>query len=1738
MNKSLFGKFFVFLLVVGLLFAAAPTTQVEAQTATLDVCPSGCAYNSIQAAINAAADGDTISVGPGTYNEPLLINKPLTVKSTDGAATTIISKDVIYVVIIRSSNVTFDGFTVMSPGFNGAGADLGGIMIGYYGDNSLTNIKVKNNIVTQIGDPNRIVTTSDWPSVGICVNGVIDGLEITGNTIHDLTQVVNDDTVTYGPTGIAFYGYDTTPLSTNVVISGNTIYNIGFTGTGTGAIANGIRAGWGSGTGQISGNTIYGVKGRGIAVTSANNGAPVITGNTISSSNEGVFMANAGGGSVTNNTFHGNVTNINVTGAAVGNVTTSGNITTVAAGESIQAAINAASIGETIRVGAGTYTENLIINKALTLQSTNCEGKIVGTIGIRASNVTLQGLDISNPGPVNGINLSNDQLGSPYLTLSNISILNNKIHDIGGVDGGNTKAIKAAHGPDNITIEGNQFYNIKGVGYGHSDAISIGDTAATDPSTGVVIRNNTFVNITSVAKAGNAISFNNKTGVTALIEGNTFAMDTIIGAPTFYSTGIGLGGPTPGTVIQNNTFNVTNPANVSTSTVGINFEANTSAASVVIEKNGFLGGGYPLINAASYTVDASPNWFGQATGPAVNQPVNGAGLVYIPWCTNAGCTEFGAPPVHNVTQNTYFYTIQAAVDAAVANDAITVAAGSYEGFSVVGKTGLTITGAGDAATIIAPTTLITTGVGHKYTPNMLASVFVNGSTGITIEGMAIKSTAATPGSGGADAIVFWNNSTGSIKESIVQGIYTINGAQTGQGIAVDGGTSLLSLINTDISGFQKNGIDVVDGNGGTTPGNLTVNVSGGVITGAGPTATIAQNGIVLFNRAGGVLGGSVTGATISGFDYTPTTAGATGILAYGLGGGTLTVSGNTFGVSEVSMTDITGTLNLYTILANNTFPPYSAVIGDSIKLSPTKMMIDPATVGTTDTCTGTHEITVKVQDVTDLVAYYLNMTYDKDLITVTNVQNLTLVGAAAPGNTWANGVIKFGWYQPSGGGNPATYNGNVALIKITFQSKGLAGTSAFTILPSSALEEWPNAFGIPFEITGGTNVSFGSIVTNTTMSPNKSYCDLALAVSQAASGDTLRADANITSNVSITVDKALTLNTNGKTISRTVALTNNNSFVVIPGGDLTIDGGGTITTSSGNAILITGGASSIAKVKLVNATLYGPNLSVGVVGNFDPATHATPYPAVFEMVGGATNETVLARGNGAELIISGGTMTGAAPIMGNGTKTTAVNNGGTKITISGTAVIGSETLGWVAVYHPQEGELNINGGTIKGYNGVEMKAGTLNLTGGTISAYGAYVASPEKTGNGTTNTGDAILIYSRDGYGTGTMNVNISGTPTITSAYGYALREFTHSDETSRLGVAAISGGHFTGGTVGAVSFTTNTDANLDLTGGDYSTDPIVFVYAPYGTSLHADGRWYISGLPVLTSDDFDDPVTLGVASSFTLTVDPSVPGTFNMVFTGYPSETELTYDGVTYYCVGTPCVITVSVTLTGTAPETLPFSVVVATGGAEIPAASYAVTATLHAPAPAYGTTGRDLASLSATVNVVSGFTVSGTVTMQGRTVRGGVPVYLTWNNTLGVIYGPSMNTDEQAVNFRLAVNYGGTYTITTLQPRFLNITSDLAKTINVTGNYTFANPLWLRAGNAIWRNPSTGAYDNTIGVTDAQKVLDSWETTGGTDSYDNSGDVNFDNIVSIKDLALVGGNMDLTSAIAYGTGANIWLP
>ncbi len=67
----------------------------------------------------------------------------------------------------------------------------------------------------------------------------------------------------------------------------------------------------------------------------------------------------------------------------------------------IGAAVNAAAAGDTITVASGTYTENVLINKSLTLSGSGAviDGNGAGVVVvITANNVTLEGFTIQHSG--------------------------------------------------------------------------------------------------------------------------------------------------------------------------------------------------------------------------------------------------------------------------------------------------------------------------------------------------------------------------------------------------------------------------------------------------------------------------------------------------------------------------------------------------------------------------------------------------------------------------------------------------------------------------------------------------------------------------------------------------------------------------------------------------------------------------------------------------------------------------------------------------------------------------------------------------------------------------------------------------------------------------------------------------------------------------------------------------------------------------------------------------------------------------------------------------------------------------------------------------------------------------------------------------------------------------------------------------------------------------------------------
>ena len=333
----------------------------------------------------------------------------------------------------------------------------------------------------------------------------------------------------------------------------------------------------------------------------------------------------------------------------------------------------------------------------------------------------------------------------------------------------------------------------------------------------------------------------------------------------------------------------------------------------------------------------------------------------------------------------------------------------------------------------------------------------------------------------------------------------------------------------------------------------------------------------------------------------------------------------------------------------------------------------------------------------------------------------------------------------------------------------------------------------------------------------------------------------------------------------------------------------------------------------------------------------------------------------------------------------------------------------------------------------------------------------------------------------------------------------------------------------GATDYPTSYDISMQLKDADFTPDDRQL--NTFSATAYAYDK------PTLTSTDIIGPYLAGVPKDFHMTVDnPATGGNFvNSIYYVFTIANAEPTDIASLSCNGIPVTLTDSgADLTGR----------VGYGSAGFPmppdeqwtntcnvqfakAGSYVFTVDM-VDNPGSPASDRLLVSFQATAEVNGNFAVTGTFSMQGNASRAGIPVTLTWGGTLLGPYGPgALTSNLVSGNFSLSVLYGGEYTITTLQPRYLNVTADLLKKINVAGPYNMS-ALILKGGNAYWKSSAT-ELDNLIDTGDASIVGTQYGGAGSDAGFGNHGDCNFDGIVNIQDLALVGGNFTLNAANAY---------
>lgn len=143
--------------------------------------------------------------------------------------------------------------------------------------------------------------------------------------------------------------------------------------------------------------------------------------------------------------------------------------------------------------------------------------------------------------------------------------------------------------------------------------------------------------------------------------------------------------------------------------------------------------------------------------------------------------------------------------------------------------------------------------------------------------------------------------------------------------------------------------------------------------------------------------------------------------------------------------------------------------------------------------------------------------------------------------------------------------------------------------------------------------------------------------------------------------------------------------------------------------------------------------------------------------------------DGVTVVGSSGAVSGNASMQKNTDGSVTSIYGGTNITVNGATLAGTAENS-TGIYHPQEGTLTINSGTVQGATGAEVRGGTINVNGGTVQAgtvnynetSGAltFTEATVVTNTGTTSSGStskgvgiAITPYANKE----AVKVNVSG---------------------------------------------------------------------------------------------------------------------------------------------------------------------------------------------------------------------------------------------------------------------------------------------------------------------------------------------------------------------------------------------
>jgi len=1361
---------------------------------------------SIQAAIDTAAAGGTVTVGPGNYTEiaanrslgipgtytlGLLMNKDgLTIRGVDANGSAITSADGVQAWVTAGASTNFgmnhgviaDNVTIEGIGFKPY-APAPNKTIEIAGD----NFTFRNSVVD-----NRTATGG---AGALYFGELIDGRDIARLTVQGSTFLDGSVSVQNG-VGVALDDVSYQPAADRQITGNSFIGSVNY------------RFGGLLLTGQMAE-----VPWRPHPI-----GAVVATGNSFGGFDESVMVRGEQQGVDLGQVMQTNVFDraVLVTGAGgdvrAGQYLSLNNVTRdkYSIQSSIQAGVDRAAAGDTVTIGAGTYPEQISVSKSVALIGAGADQTVIapsalapvtytspnGSIAMRniltieggeATNVEVSGVTLR--GPVPGITSGIFVRGGAYAWIHDNRLIDmRESQALSGNQSGLGIFVGRAYAGTSgrALIESNEItgYQKGGIvvdGPG-SQATITGNTIAGEGPTAVIAQNGIQVSRgASATLAANTVSGNVYTGSHA--DPDDFAAGVLVFTSGPY-VGQGVVAVASSNTVTGNEFGIwTNDAST-LATIDLTGTQGNARNAVAYTAGGYAGAGdfleYPAWSAST-TARVEAAAFG-ASQPGDILDVGGTRLV-------SGWSGFAA--------------IQPAIDAVPNGGTVNVGAGTYaenvtinglRNLSFGGSTlnGLTL-GAGAAGSGIGGSVNANTSTGISLNaPVVLLSDTTLGANGGAVSTAAIDGTKA-----GAQALTV-NSGSGAVSLGDL-------GATTPLGATEVTGTISLAGASYSSNSLQLNGPITLT----QAATNLTTN-GGSIVFGGSVNGTAAGAQALTINAG--------SSAVTLGDVGTGTRLGATEVT------GTITLAGSAYNANSLQLS---GPMTLTQAATNLTANGGSIAFGGPVNgtvAGAQALTIDAGGGAVTLADLGAG-IRLGATDVTGTIAF-AGSNYHADSLQFTGPMTLT---QAATDLVTNGGSVVFG----------GPVNGTVA------------GAQALTIDTGSG--------AVTLGALGSTKSLGATAITGSAVDLNAPL--LASSLSGGSGVVNVNAGARIQDGIAISASGA-TVNVSAETFAENVTVNSprNLSFGGSTLNGLTLGAGasGSGIGGSVNANTSTGISLNAPVVLLSDTTLAtsGGAVSTGAIDG----TAAGGQALTIDAGGGAVTLGDL----GAATRLGATDVTGTISLVGASYSSNSLQLNGpitltqaaTNLTTNGGSIVfGGSVNGTVA--GTQALTVNAGGGAVTlGALGASTSLGATVITGSAVDLNAPLLASNLSGGSGVVNVNAGARI--QDG-----IAISASGATVNVSAGTFAENMTVNSPRNLSFGGSTLNGltlgagaaGSGIGGSVSAAGISLNapvvlrSDTTLATNGGAVSTAAI-------------DGS--VAGAQALTIDAGGGAVTLGALGAST----------------------------------------------------------------------------------------------------------------------------------------------------------------------------------------------------------------------------------------------------------------------------------